>query len=760
MNKTKEFINSSSSMMMIVNATDHDYHACGSSSDNSIDGNREAANMTMMIIDNDNLTSTISSSKVMQRKEAVVASTLPPSHMTIVDKVVNNTPYSISSSPGRDFASLSTLSQAGCVYDEINEDDIDNKKESRKKTKLFHSTLNDTGNDMTPLGSTPRGNKLLRQRNRDSLFISSNNQLQQQIQTQMQQIYASNDPFPLRRSHSIDRVYQHSEILEVHEGMIFEMRKQEQHYHPADNISRQPFITPHMRATLFDWLADVAQEFVLKRQTVHFAFNYIDRYLSKAVDPPVRRSQFQLVGITALWIASKVEEIFPPRIRDFAASTDGAFSTQDILSFEKEMAVYLDWRLLPVTCYSWTCTFLRYIFSLMPQLLGNESNDANTINNISSQIIVTIDGKQADTSPRAMQPINDGTFSMVSLNPPVFWKPYRSAQSSRVGSPERNHEPITSPTSAEVQTIFNISNSSLNARGDIFNQKSSVQVQFNSQQELETPKYATSPESIESRLSICSSPVLPPAAATTNTWITPGYISFDAFSRIMEIIDHVLLYPESLDFLPSEISACAIFYYFSDKSVPGEFVYYCLLLVNFKLTFLSRIVDFIERVTRYRRLELEECMEWIELAGSLESNPKPMSRIEIIEQIIPECDRYTIQRHHPHSMMLFKSTHDLARHEIENEHHIQADDDSLGYADENIDEYDENIDNHNYASDLGEESHKGTRHGDTGAIDASPSGEKSLGEAILSMSNLPKIASSISLIQAEAILYADETLDF
>lgn len=161
-------------------------------------------------------------------------------------------------------------------------------------------------------------------------------------------------------------------------------------------------------------------------------------------------------------------------------------------------------------------------------------------------------------------------------------------------------------------------------------------------------------------------------------------------------------------------------------------------------------------------MELEECMEWIELAGSLELNPKPMSRIEIIEQLIPECDRYTIQRHHPHSMMLFKSTHDLARYEIEIEHHIQGDDDnSLGYVDENIDEYDENADDdQNYAANLREESRQGAGNGDTEIADANLSEDKSMGDAILSMSGLPKIASSFSLIQAEAILYADETLDF
>lgn len=35
-----------------------------------------------------------------------------------------------------------------------------------------------------------------------------------------------------------------------------------------------------MRAILIDWMMEVSMEFTLKRETFHYALNYVDRYLS------------------------------------------------------------------------------------------------------------------------------------------------------------------------------------------------------------------------------------------------------------------------------------------------------------------------------------------------------------------------------------------------------------------------------------------------------------------------------------------------
>jgi G2/mitotic-specific cyclin-B, other len=45
----------------------------------------------------------------------------------------------------------------------------------------------------------------------------------------------------------------------------------------------------------------------------------------------VSKSRLQLVGVTALLIASKYEEIYPPELKDFVFITDKAYTKEDVL---------------------------------------------------------------------------------------------------------------------------------------------------------------------------------------------------------------------------------------------------------------------------------------------------------------------------------------------------------------------------------------------------------------------------------------------
>ncbi|EEC47909.1 predicted protein, partial [Phaeodactylum tricornutum CCAP 1055/1] len=64
-----------------------------------------------------------------------------------------------------------------------------------------------------------------------------------------------------------------------------------------------------MRSILVDWLVEVHTKFRLIPETLYLCVNIIDRYLSQV---ETVRKRLQLVGITAMLIASKYEEIYPP----------------------------------------------------------------------------------------------------------------------------------------------------------------------------------------------------------------------------------------------------------------------------------------------------------------------------------------------------------------------------------------------------------------------------------------------------------------
>lgn len=70
---------------------------------------------------------------------------------------------------------------------------------------------------------------------------------------------------------------------------------------------KQKHVTKSMRTILMDWMMEVSNEFTLKRETFHYSINYVDRYLSAASD--VEKWELQLIGVTAMHMASKVEVI-------------------------------------------------------------------------------------------------------------------------------------------------------------------------------------------------------------------------------------------------------------------------------------------------------------------------------------------------------------------------------------------------------------------------------------------------------------------
>ncbi len=107
-------------------------------------------------------------------------------------------------------------------------------------------------------------------------------------------------------------------------------------------MERQPDINEKMRAILVDWLVDVHIRFKLLPETLFLTVNIIDRYLEKE---RVARDRLQLLGVTAMLIASKYEEIYPPEVKDFAYITDHAYTKDEILTMEQKVLHTLEFNL-------------------------------------------------------------------------------------------------------------------------------------------------------------------------------------------------------------------------------------------------------------------------------------------------------------------------------------------------------------------------------------------------------------------------------
>lgn len=97
---------------------------------------------------------------------------------------------------------------------------------------------------------------------------------------------------------------------------MLEMLGKEKNYMPNAYCfdALQPCITPLMRAVLFDWMMEVMSEYMLRRETLYLAMSFIDRVLSNC--SKIKKEDFQLIGVTCMDLASKLEEIYPPKISD------------------------------------------------------------------------------------------------------------------------------------------------------------------------------------------------------------------------------------------------------------------------------------------------------------------------------------------------------------------------------------------------------------------------------------------------------------
>ena len=86
-----------------------------------------------------------------------------------------------------------------------------------------------------------------------------------------------------------------------------------------------------MRAILIDWLIDVHIKFKLWPETLFLTIHLIDRLCEFT---KVKKSEMQLVGISAMLIAAKYEEIYPPTLKDFVYICNNGFSASQILGME------------------------------------------------------------------------------------------------------------------------------------------------------------------------------------------------------------------------------------------------------------------------------------------------------------------------------------------------------------------------------------------------------------------------------------------
>lgn len=118
----------------------------------------------------------------------------------------------------------------------------------------------------------------------------------------------------------------------------------------------QTDINDRMRGILVDWLVEVHLKFKLVPETLYLTVNLIDRYLELDT---VKRDKLQLVGVTAMLIACKYEEIYPPEVKDFVYITDNAYTKEEIMDMEYRMLKKFEFNVTVISSYRFIERFTK-----------------------------------------------------------------------------------------------------------------------------------------------------------------------------------------------------------------------------------------------------------------------------------------------------------------------------------------------------------------------------------------------------------------
>lgn len=113
-------------------------------------------------------------------------------------------------------------------------------------------------------------------------------------------------------------------------------------------MKRQTQVNENVRAILIDWVLQVHGKFKLLPETLFIAVNLVDRFMSLH---RISKDEVQLVGVAAMLIATKYEEIYPPTVKDFIFMSKNAYSKAQILDMEMQILSCIEFQICETSSY-------------------------------------------------------------------------------------------------------------------------------------------------------------------------------------------------------------------------------------------------------------------------------------------------------------------------------------------------------------------------------------------------------------------------
>lgn len=161
-----------------------------------------------------------------------------------------------------------------------------------------------------------------------------------------------------------------------------------------DYLVNHPDVNHRMTLILLDWLTDVGVKFKLNNNSFYRCIQIIYKFMGKSTNIP--RKNLQLVGVTSLYIASKLEEIYPVEMKDLTRVCDNALSVVDIEDMERKIAKQMDFdfmKPMPIEfcrLYSYAAGFNSEFHSASKFILELALRDINLLSLLPSKLALCV----------------------------------------------------------------------------------------------------------------------------------------------------------------------------------------------------------------------------------------------------------------------------------------------------------------------------------------------------------------------------------
>ena len=148
-----------------------------------------------------------------------------------------------------------------------------------------------------------------------------------------------------------------------------------------------------MRKVLLKWLMQVGRKFQVKDETMHICVQLVDLIVLHQTEL-ISKNNFQLLGVTALFVASKYNEIHTFEAEKYVYLCDGLYTLSELFQMESLILTTTNFNMQFPTLYQFSSLALEHyggdLDKVVNELIKLSMFDFNLFNNFRKQHLAVV----------------------------------------------------------------------------------------------------------------------------------------------------------------------------------------------------------------------------------------------------------------------------------------------------------------------------------------------------------------------------------